>query len=117
MWDLKGALQILYKDNTLRADIVTPKMKLTKDAIITKYYNDVAEYPYKNITIFNNKTNKSYHINSYKDANNYFQKKDYDFSNNCPAFNSDPWNVTSLKPYLVMIIKLFYDLTSNWFKL
>ena len=53
-WDLAGALQLLYRDNTLRADVVTPKLIFKQDKIETTIYDEVTDYPYgPDVIIYN----------------------------------------------------------------
>lgn len=83
-WDLKGALQARYGDPDLNADIVTPRLKVTHTDIQTQIYTFKANYPFKNIIIYNYKNNKIYPIHSIQDASVYFQKFNQDYNNNCP---------------------------------
>ena len=45
-WDLAGALQTLYRDSTLKADVVTPRLRVTDAAIETTIYQQPTRYPY-----------------------------------------------------------------------
>jgi hypothetical protein len=45
-WDLAGALQAIYRDETLRADVVTPRLVVGDDAITTTIYQQPTRYPY-----------------------------------------------------------------------
>ncbi len=83
-WDLKGALQTIYHDPTLQADIVTPRMKVINKDIATEIYTFQARYPYKNLFIFNFKQKKAYPILNENMANAYFQEFNPDYTNNCP---------------------------------
>ncbi|HEX6315735.1 MAG TPA: hypothetical protein VFZ73_12785 [Gemmatimonadaceae bacterium] len=47
-WDLAGALHTLYRDPTLKADVVTPRLTVTSDAIVTTIYQQPTSYPYAN---------------------------------------------------------------------
>lgn len=83
-WDLKGALQAIYRDPTIRADIVTPRLKVKTEGIETQIYTFKALYEYKNLFIYNFKTKSVYPISSADEANSYFQKYNSDFNNGCP---------------------------------
>lgn len=83
-WDLKGALQVQYHNPTIQADIITPRLKITKKGIVTQIYTFRARYPYKNLVIFNDKQKKAYPIHTVTAAKNYFEKYNPDFSNGCP---------------------------------
>lgn len=45
-WDLAGALQVFYRDETLAADIVTPRLAVGDDAVTTTIYQQSTKYPY-----------------------------------------------------------------------
>jgi hypothetical protein len=45
-WDLAGALQTLYRDPTLKADVVTPRLSVTDEGIETTIYQQPTRYPY-----------------------------------------------------------------------
>lgn len=83
-WDLKGALQAIYNDPTIRADIVTPRLKVRTGGIETQIYTFTAFYEYKNLFIYNFKTKSVYPISSADEANDYFQKYNSDYNNGCP---------------------------------
>ena len=83
-WDLKGALQVIYKDETIQADIVTPRLKVTEDGIETQIYTFESFYPYENIFIYNFKNKKVFNIADKKTADDYFQQYNPDYNNNCP---------------------------------
>jgi len=84
-WDLMGALQTLYKDPTLRADIVTPRLQVKNNGIYTQIYTFSAFYPFKNLFIYNFKNQKVYHIYNAQAAVYYFQEFNPDHNNGCPA--------------------------------
>lgn len=83
-WDLKGALQSIYKDPTIKADVVTPRLKVKEEGIETQIYTFNSLYPYRNLYIYNFKTKSTHQINNAGEANSYFQKYNSDFNNNCP---------------------------------
>ena len=45
-WDLAGALQVMYRDRTLSADVVTPRLEVGEEGITTTIYGVVKTYPY-----------------------------------------------------------------------
>ena len=45
-WDLAGALQLIYDDPALRADVVTPRLTVGKDRLTTTTYGTPADYHY-----------------------------------------------------------------------
>lgn len=53
-WDLSGALQIVYGDQSLVGDVVTPKVSLRPDGVYTRMYGDLrGPYPYDRLLVFN----------------------------------------------------------------
>lgn len=83
-WDLMGALQTIYKDETIKADIVTPRLLVTNDGLATQIYTFPAQYPYQNLYIYNFKNKMVYPIANREMAENYFKKFNPDHNNNCP---------------------------------
>lgn len=51
-WDLAGALQIVYNDPTLRADVTSRKLAVKEDGVSTFVYDVPCQYPYKNLFSF-----------------------------------------------------------------
>ncbi len=45
-WDTTGALQIVYRDPTLRANVLNPRQRLQPDSIMLPIYSDEKVYPY-----------------------------------------------------------------------
>ena len=45
-WDLAGALQLLYRDPTIKADVVNPTLEIREDGIHTFEYDVASRYPY-----------------------------------------------------------------------
>jgi hypothetical protein len=83
-WDLKGALQIVYKDPTIQADIVTPRLKLGNEGIQTQTYTFRSDYPYSSVFIYNFKNKQLYAIRDRAAGEVYFQTFNPDFNNDCP---------------------------------
>ncbi len=84
-WDLRGALETMYHDPTVHADIVTPRLYVTDKAIMTKIYTFPAPYPYKNLFIYNYKNNQTYPIPNAETAREYFQEYNPDLTSGCPT--------------------------------
>lgn len=84
-WDLKGALQTYYKDPTMRADIVTPRMKVMKSHLETQIYTFPAKYPYKKLFVYNFDTKTTHPIKDAQAARDYFNTYNPDYSNGCPV--------------------------------
>jgi hypothetical protein len=45
-WDLAGALQVVFRDETLKADVVTPRLAILDEGIMTTIYGQRKMYPY-----------------------------------------------------------------------
>ena len=45
-WDLAGALQIRYRDPTIKADVVTPRLAVEDRGVTTSIYGQTTVYPY-----------------------------------------------------------------------
>ena len=45
-WDLAGALQVVYHDETLAADVVTPRLVVGAEGLTTRIYGRATTYPY-----------------------------------------------------------------------
>lgn len=84
-WDLEGALRIIYKDNSLNADIIKPNLRIGEEYLSTFIYSFEEKYPYGNLFIFNSKNNLTYRLKSKEDAELYFQKRHPEYKNSCPT--------------------------------
>jgi hypothetical protein len=83
-WDLAGALLIHYRDYTLRADVVTPSLKIREDGLYTSLYEIEHHYPYDNMFIYNYEQKVTYRLTSAEDAHRYFQAINPAYKNACP---------------------------------
>lgn len=83
-WDLRGALQIIYNDTTLKADIVSPRLKVSDTGISTQIYTFPSTYEYENLVIYNYKQKKKFPISDAQAANKYFEQYNRDKNNFCP---------------------------------
>jgi hypothetical protein len=45
-WDLAGALRVMYGDRTLTANVVSPRMRVERDALVFMLYGRPTRYPY-----------------------------------------------------------------------
>jgi len=82
-WDLLGALQVMYHDPKLRADIVTPRLRIGKTQLTTQIYTTFAYYPYKKLFIYNYNTKQTYQIPNAKAAYAYFVQYNPDLTSKC----------------------------------
>ena len=71
-WDLRGALQILYADETLKADVIKANTEFLEYNIKTTLYGTItSEYPYQNLLIYNATERNFWWINNFNDADYY----------------------------------------------
>jgi hypothetical protein len=80
-WDFAGALLLLYKDYTLRANIVTLEFVAREDGIYPSLSRG-DHYPYENLFIYNFRNRKLYKLQNAQEAQRYFQT--FNDANSCP---------------------------------
>jgi hypothetical protein len=85
-WDLNGALLMIYRDNTLRANVVTPNLEVTEDDLTTSLYYGaiVNHYPYERLFVYHVGRKMTYQLPDAEAARRYFQAYNPDYSNGCP---------------------------------
>jgi hypothetical protein len=84
-WDIKGALWLLYRDASIEADVVTPRIRLADNAVITQCYGRHANYPYgPNLLVYNTRTNEVIRLPDRSAAEQYFRTPASNFSGGCP---------------------------------
>jgi hypothetical protein len=84
-WDLEGALRILYRDRTLRADLVSPRMTVGDDYISTTIYDTLQKrYPYEQLVIYNPARKSARWITSAGELRGYLQAFNPDLTSGCP---------------------------------
>jgi hypothetical protein len=84
-YDLTGALHLIYQDQTLKADIVTPKMEVRQDGLYTTMYGEsVGPYPYRNLFVYNYGRKETYLLADAEAARTYLQTFNPDRSSGCP---------------------------------
>lgn len=72
-WDLAGALQTLYRDPTLKADVVTSRLTVTDEGIETTIYQQATRYPYaKELFVYHAGTGGVYPLLDKASARAYF---------------------------------------------
>lgn len=82
-WDLAGALQVMYRDPTLRADVVTPRLSVGAAGITTSIYDQPVTYPYGNgLFVYHAGTGIVEPLTDAKRADAYFDKER--FLRQCP---------------------------------
>jgi hypothetical protein len=83
-WDLRGAMRIRYHNKTLRADVVTPNLKIRKDGLYTSLYGREHYYPYKKLIVYNSEKKKIFQLSDANAARSYFSTFNPDLSSGCP---------------------------------
>ena len=85
-WDLAGALMIFYRDRTLRADVVTPNLKVEEDRLSTVLYGGMySHYPYnEKLFVYNFGRKTTHQLTDAQTARRYFQTFNPDHSSGCP---------------------------------
>lgn len=83
-WDLAGVLMMRYGDYSLRADVVSPNMRIEADGLYTTIYGDERFYPYGNLFVYHFGRDIVYQLSSYEIALLYFQNFTPDLANGCP---------------------------------
>jgi cellulose synthase (UDP-forming) len=86
-WDLKGAIQTRYFSDTVKANVITPKLKITENGITTSIYGldqVYPFYPFGGLVIYNFQTKTVYPIKDIEAANYYFQNINPNYKYSCP---------------------------------
>ncbi len=83
-YDLQGVLRIDYGNPGLRADVVSPVMKVGENGLTSVTYGYLDHYAYaNNLILFNLKEGVIEHLTSAEVARQYFQLHDPDFNGDC----------------------------------
>jgi hypothetical protein len=85
-WDLAGALQIIYNDPTLSADVVTPNLQIEDEGLSTELYGHLyRRYPYgEKLLLYHYGRKVKFHITDTEAARQYFRTYNPDRSGGCP---------------------------------
>jgi hypothetical protein len=84
-WDLTGALRIMYGDNTIRADIVTPRLRVEETGLTVSEYGVVIEYPYHRMLLYHAGLRRKFALDDGHAARRYFQTHNPTQDSHCPA--------------------------------
>jgi hypothetical protein len=86
-WDLAGALRILYRDDTIRADVVTPNLTVEATGLKASLYGGrlVSEYPYRHLLLYHAGLRRHFVLDDADTANRYFQTYNATRNGHCPA--------------------------------
>jgi hypothetical protein len=72
-YDLAGALQIAYKNPTLRADVLRANFQVKDDGLHTSLYYERLHYPYHKLLIYHFERKATYALNNAEATHRYFQ--------------------------------------------
>lgn len=83
-WDMSGALRILYGNQTLVGDVVTPTLRIEEDGIYTTMYGQKhGPYAYENLLIYDAKRNSTAAISGPFAAASYLRQNDPQRDSGC----------------------------------
>jgi hypothetical protein len=72
-WDVTGALFVLSRDHSQKGDVVTSRLQLLSDRVITSIYEFESEYAYgHNLYAYHDRWHKTYSLWSVEQARRYF---------------------------------------------
>ncbi len=84
-WDLAGALQIIYRDSKLRADVVTQKLEVGEDRLTTSMYGVPRHYRYgDNLLLYDLRQKAVHRLVDAEITRSYFAARRLDHSIGCP---------------------------------
>ncbi len=83
-WDLAGSLAPIYSDQTLRADVVTPRIKIKEDGIHQWLYGVEHGYPYDNLFVYQFGQKSLHRLNDAESARTYFGSSNSHLQQHCP---------------------------------
>ena len=74
-WDLAGALQVMYGDLTLAANVVSPRLRIDESGLSFTLYNQPTRYPYSSrLFVYDARTGEMQGIPNRETADAYFAK-------------------------------------------
>ena len=75
-WDLAGALQIRYRNPTVKADVVTPRLEVGDTGVTTSIYGQKVTYPYSStLLVFDAATGTLHPLRNAVSARQYFAER------------------------------------------
>jgi hypothetical protein len=84
-WDLAGALQMIYHDPILRADVVTPKLRVGEDGLTTSMYGNSRHYRHgDNLLLYDLRRKAVNRLADAETTRRYFAACKLDHSRDCP---------------------------------
>lgn len=83
-WDLEGALLLRYRDYTLKADVVSPRLEVREDGIYTSIYRFHKRYAYEGLYVYNPARKLLIALTDAAGARRYFERVSPDMGLSCP---------------------------------
>jgi hypothetical protein len=83
-WDLEGAIQHLYHNPTLRADVVTERLAVEEQGIVSETYGFAESHVYGNLIVYNYSRGISQQLHDATTARQYFESFNPDRRSGCP---------------------------------
>jgi hypothetical protein len=84
--DVGGALRIAYQDHTLQADVVSPTLEISDNAIRTTSYGVANRYMYgEGLWLYNARRKLTFQLTNSHVARNYFRTMNPDKNSGCPV--------------------------------
>jgi hypothetical protein len=84
-WDLEGALRIIYRDRSLKADVITPRTALQAGGLATMQYGERYRYPFDDrLLIYNHERQVVSSLRDPEAARKYFGARRFDRVQGCP---------------------------------
>lgn len=84
-WDLGGALQVVYQNPALGADVVTPKLKVGEDGLTTWMYGSARHYQYGDSLLLYDVVTKAVHkLVDAESTRHYFDNFKLEHAIGCP---------------------------------
>ena len=84
-WDLAGALRIMYGDDTIRAAVVTPNLRVEETGLKVSGYGVVTEYPYHRLLLYHAGLRRHFALDDGHAARRYFQTHNPTQGSYCPS--------------------------------
>ncbi len=84
-WDLAGALLLHYGDRRLRADVVTPKLRVRQDGVSTSIYGVESVYTFDRLLVYHFGKKLGQWLRNAEQASEYFRASNPDLNAECPG--------------------------------
>lgn len=84
-WDLTGALRLAYGDPSLHADVVSPRLRVEWEGLVTSIYDQKQRYDYDKLFIYDARGNRLYNVENSMVAQRYFARPTPPEALTCPS--------------------------------